>query len=279
MLSPEELKAYLRDERAWRRAAQQPMEDGARGAIAVSGRETNWLMFRRGTSDNAFSLRFANSLRGATFAADSINTSSSHARATLPRKRWVTSVRGADVADPLQQLLARNLQRRGSPAKRIPPHNETTSALREREYRQTIERVMHDFVELEKAERREIVAAARARWRALMDASFHDAYQLLFLAELSDRRVLFRAWQEEKFALAAMMRSAQERTTNMTARQFRQLCRLIQAETFARNLTLNDERECRDLVERYAYVEYLKSLEAEIEACKRQELRLRRRIA
>ena len=282
MLSSDELNVFLRDERAWRRAAQRPMEDDASGTASLCSKEANWLIFRRGTSDNAFSLKFANSLR-ATFTSGSINTASTHTRPTLPRRRWDASARcvadDGTVIDPLQQLLSRNLQRRRSKSKPAAPQTRATSALREREYQRVVERVTSELADLERAERREMVAAFKARRKALATAFFSEVTNLLFLDELNSRRVLFRAWQEEKYTLFIAMRLEQERLTSMTSHQFKRHCRLLYAETLKRNRIVNDEKECRDLLQRYAYVEYLKSLEAEIEACRRKELQLLRRIA
>ncbi|KPA75427.1 hypothetical protein ABB37_08695 [Leptomonas pyrrhocoris] len=280
MLSSNELNVLLRDERAWRRAAQKPTGEDCNGAASTSSREANWLIFRRGTSDNAFSLRFSNSLR-AELLTDGLNTTSSLARSTLPRKRWDTSVRCATdgaVADPLQQLLARNLHRRRSPPKQVQPPTRSVSALRARERRRAMQRVNEEFVELERQDRREIAAACRTHWRALTAAFFHEAMNMLLLTELNDRRILFRAWQEGKDMLSSAMLFEQECLTGMTRRHFKQHCHFIHTEALVRSRILNDEKECRDLLERYAYVEFLRTLEAEIAVCKRQELRLLRRI-
>lgn len=281
MSTSDEVNAFLRDERAWRRAAQRPMEDDVHCAASMCGHEANWSMFRRGTSDNAFTLKFANSLR-ATALTDSPNTTSSHTRSTVPRKRWNANARcaaGGVAPDPLQQMLVRNLQRGRSPPVRARSQTRSASAFRYRERCRAVERVNREFMELEAVARREIVAASKVHWKAMTSSFFHDASALLLLAELHDRRVLFRAWQEEKYRLAAAMSCEKGCLTNMTSRQFKQHCQLIQVESLRRNRIVHDEKECRDLLGRFAYVEYLKALEAEIESCKRRELRLLRRIA
>ncbi|KPI85635.1 hypothetical protein ABL78_5316 [Leptomonas seymouri] len=280
MLSPEELNVLLRDERAWRRAAQKQIEDEFSSAASICSREASWPIFRRGTSDNAFSLKFANSLRTVS-SAGGLTTTSSRACATLLRKKWDTSARcvtGCAVADPLQQFLARNLQKRRSPSKQVRPRTRSASSIREHERRRAIERVNQEIVKLERVERREITAVCWARRRALTTSFFKEMVNLLLLAELNNRRVIFRAWQEEKCALSSTMLFEQERLTNMMPWQFKRLCRLIHAETLARNRILSDERACRSLQEQCACVGYLRALEAEIEACKRRELRLLRRI-
>lgn len=286
MLSSEELNAFLRDERVWRRAAQRPVKEDVGAAASSCSREGNWPLFRRGTSDNAFTLKFANSLRP-TAPTNSRHTTTasstaSNTRAALPRRPWNTSARctpGEVAVDPLQLMLSRNLQDGRSPSQRARPQRCTVLLMQERERCRAAERVNRELVELERVSRREIAAAARTHWNALTTSFFTEASALLFVAELNDRRVLFRAWQSEKYMLSASLSCERGLLTNMTARQFKQQCHLIQAEMQQRSRLAHDEEECRDLLARFAYVEYLQALESEIEACRQEELRLLRRMA
>ncbi|KAG5480640.1 hypothetical protein CUR178_05774 [Leishmania enriettii] len=115
MLSAGDINALVRDERAWRRAAHR-LSDGARFSDAICSGSGNWLVFRRGTSENAFSLRFANSLRH-SISTDIVHTTALPRAVSMPpRQRWNSSARcdtESRCTDPLQRLLVRNLQRKG----------------------------------------------------------------------------------------------------------------------------------------------------------------------
>ncbi|KAG5502556.1 hypothetical protein JIQ42_05624 [Leishmania sp. Namibia] len=269
MLSAGDIHAFVRDERAWRRAAHRLFDD-ARVSDTVCSRSGNWLVFRRGTSENAFSLRFANSLRHCVLTDIVPTTAVLHTVSRMPRQRWNSSARcdtESRCTDPLQRLLAYNLQRKGVAAvlkkRRASPHARPRSIspdAREARRRHELARSAQEMMDLERYERRQLATLARKRFRAIASLFFGTVAENLIACELSGRRALFRQWQEGHCYLAASMGSELWRLTSMTPQGFKAVCRLIRSEAVKRRRIQVTEEEDRDLYARFMYVEQLKML-------------------
>ncbi|KAG5479929.1 hypothetical protein LSCM1_06347 [Leishmania martiniquensis] len=277
MLSAADIHAFLRDEHAWKRAVHQLLDD-AYAPATIGDYNGNWLVFRSGSSENAFSLRFANSLRHPVFT-DSVDTTFlSHTDSTRLRQRWNSSARcDADGphTDLLQQLLARNLRRKGAAAMlkiRKAPQLARPSCIspvaREARRRRELSRSAQELIDLERYERQRLVTQERKCFTATASVFFEGAVKHLLSCELSERRAVFRQWQEGKRCLAASMGSELWRLTGMTPQQFKELCRLLLSEAVTRRRIQVMEGEDRELYARFMHIAQLKTLGKESNECR-----------
>ncbi|GET88061.1 hypothetical protein, conserved [Leishmania tarentolae] len=281
MLSAADLHAFVRDERAWQRAAQKPGGDNTPAAGMICSKESNWLVFRRGTSDNAFSLKFSDTLRTSALT-DSFDTSALLPRHfTIPRQPWNNSTRCTSedaYTDPLQKLLVRNLQRKGAVAmlekrraSQLGPASSLRHAHREARRRRDLALATQEVIDLERYERHQLVAMMRNRFNTMVSAFFQTAVKDTIACELSGRRALFREWQEAQANIEAAMHYELSKLISMTPYAFQVVCRLIRSEAIKRRRIQATEAEDRDLYARFMYLEYLKALGNELTECRRRD--------
>lgn len=282
MLSAADIHAFVRDERAWKRAAQKPGGDEPFAAGMICSKESNWLVFRRGSSDNAFSLKFSNALRTAAFtdSLDTVALASTHS--TMPRQRWNSSARcdSEDVyADPLQQLLIRNLRRKGVAAmlnkrrvSQIARPSYISHADREARRRSDLARAAQELIDLERYERHQLVTMARNRFNTMASAFFKAAVKDMVACELSGRRALFREWQESQRDMAASMDREFSKLTPLTPHEFKAVCRLIRSEAIMRRRLQATEAQDRDLYARFMHLGRLKALGKALNECPRRDV-------
>ncbi|CAC9483995.1 conserved hypothetical protein [Leishmania infantum JPCM5] len=282
MLSAADIHAFVRDERAWKRAAQKPGGDDALAAGMISSKESNWLVFRRGTSDNAFSLKFSNALRASAFTDSFGTAASSNTHSAVPRQRWNSSARcdSEDAyADPLQQLLIRNMKLKGVAAmlskRRLPQlarPSYISHAAREARRRSDLTRAAQELIDLERFERHQVVAMARSRFDTMVSAFFVAAEKDMIACEISGRRALFREWQEARRNTAASMDREFSKLTSMTPHEFKAICRLIRSEDVMRRRVQATEAQDRDLYARFMHLERLKALGKELNERPRRDV-------
>lgn len=282
MLSAADIHAFVRDERAWKRAAQKPGGGDALAAGMISSKESNWLVFRRGTSDNAFSLKFSNTLRTSVFADSFDSAGLPNTRSTVPRQRWNSSVRCASedaYADPLQQLLIRNMQKKGVAAvlnkrklSQLARPSYISHAAQEARRRNDLTHAAQELIDLERYERHQLVATARSRFNTMVSAFFGAAVKDMTACELRGRRALFREWQEARRHMAASMDCEFSKLTSTAPHEFKAICRLIRSEAVMRRRVQATEAQDRDLYARFMHLERLKALGRELNECPRREV-------
>ncbi|KAG5506372.1 hypothetical protein JKF63_05875 [Porcisia hertigi] len=282
MLSPAAVNAFIRDERAWQRAAKQPLCDCALSSSKIGSKEGNWLVFRSGSSDNTSSLRFANTLRisGSTNNVDTFAVS--HTHSTLSHPRWNSSARSESdnaYTDHLHQLLVRNLHRKGTPAllskrresqlARVP---RIRPGARHACCGSGIEHQVQQLTSLERYDRHRLVTLARNRFNAIASSFFGAAARELLACELGRRKTLFREWQEAYRDMESSMNRELSVRTGMTPQDFKAVCRVIGTEAIMRRRVQVLERQSRELYTRIIYLHQMKTLGKELDERRRATL-------
>ncbi|CAM38759.1 conserved hypothetical protein [Leishmania braziliensis MHOM/BR/75/M2904] len=198
----------------------------------------------------------------------------------MPRQRWNNSGRcesDNSYADPLQQLLARNLQRKGAAAvlsKRRVSQLARPSCIspvaREARRRSELMRSAQELMDLERYERRQLMAVARNRFHVMMCAFFGAAVRNMIACELSERKALFREWQQAQRDMGALIDREFSKLTPMTPHKFKAVCRLIRSETVMRRRLQVTEAQDRDLYAHFMYLEQLKALGSDLNEYRRR---------
>lgn len=280
MLTDRYIKDFVRDKRAWKRAAAQPMEE----ATSTQLSQSSWPLFSKGCADNTHSINFANSLRSSSAAPHSLDR--------FDDKTWCSSTKPTSTTeDILKQALTRNLHRRGlddaalyaeakQTVKRIramderrshsrgprphplPPWSERVAALNEEERRS----------------RKAITASHSVRWAALMNEAFQERALLIAREEYEGRKALFRAAVLERRSMVEEEQEAFLHITHITHKAFAVFKSLqVQEDTRRRQLQHSEVKE-RGVLSKVWMLEQLQVMNREIEACARREAQLRRSL-
>lgn len=291
MLSEKELRALVRDRKAWHRALEQTGEDESGGVLPVSqiaGAPRG--LVRRGSADNALTLRFLSSLR--TF--DLRETGGPSSALHLLQKKWSPSTRIESAAsdcrtDVLLSLLRRSAASRGilktaevnprsgspkSPKKHRHPGNEPANSHRQRDHRDATASALllaQRLETLEQVERLQIVRQEAARRGGAAQSFVHESVSVLVVEEYTGRRSLFREAMMQKGRLYEAEAYAFTAVTGLSHASYAALAKLQARERIHRAAIAREYDHVRGIVEQLARLEEIRVVEREIAKCARHE--------